>query len=427
MFTTREAARIGDRRTRVAALSGHIVEWYEFSAYGLLAAYLANTLFPSTDSATSLALTWATFAVAFVVRPVGGIVLGRLADRAGRRTALLTTIVLMSAATAGIGLTPATEAIGAWALVLFIGLRMVQGFAVGGEMPSAVPYYNEALPDDHTLSRRISLLAVGPWIASLGAAIIASWLSGALSAQDMDSWGWRIPFLLGLPLGLIALVLRWSAPESTVFERLVVDAERSQHPVREAFRTAWRPILAFGALALAFNVCIGVCLTGLPSEALLAGLPREDALRVSAVSYVAFIVFILAVPRLTVEWSRTRLVVAGGTCALVVVTPAVTLARSGEFASTVLACVLMGLPVGVLAVPAYRAMSDLFPARIRASAGGIAFNAATALSSLVASTTLLFRTAFGLTEGLFIWVVLASSIALAAALLPGRHLERVVG
>ncbi|NHI17978.1 MFS transporter [Microbacterium excoecariae] len=395
----------GHRRIRRAAFAGHLVEWYEFSIYGVLSAYLASAIFPDQDPAAALALTWATFSIAFLVRPVGGVVLARFSDRRGRRSALLVTIVIMSAATVGIGLVPNFAAIGVLAPVLFVALRMAQGFAVGGEMPSAVPYFGETVRGGARPARSLSVLATGPWVAALAGALLAGVIARFVSPEQMVAWGWRIPFLLALPLGIVAIALRVVAPESDA-SQAVRQRGPSARPLREALRIAPRAMVWLAAVSLAFNVTIAMCLGGLTSEALLAGLPNEGSIWVSAAAYVAFIAFILAAGRALADVPPARVVRWGAVALAVLALPAIALARTGVLAAVIGGVVLLAIPVALFANPVYVAMSRAFPARVRASAGGLAFNLATAVSSLVATTTLAARNVLGFEYGLVVWAAI---------------------
>src|SRR5688572_29255242 len=184
------------RRVVMASLVGTTIEWYDFFLYGSAAALVFNRLFfPSYDPAIGTLLAFATYAVGFVARPVGGIVFGHFGDRIGRKRLLMLSLILMGAATVLIGLLPTYAQIGIWAPALLVALRLVQGFAVGGEWGGAV-----LMAAEHGDSARRGLLASWPQAGvaagSLLSAGVLALIAGVQSEADFLAWGWRIPFLL---------------------------------------------------------------------------------------------------------------------------------------------------------------------------------------------------------------------------------------
>ncbi|MES4891490.1 MFS transporter [Streptomyces sp. NPDC096012] len=219
----------GPRVRAVAAGSvGNLVEWYEFGVYGFLATVLAERFFAPAGGGTAAALvrTYASFALAFFFRPVGAVVFGRLGDRWGRRPVLIGVVSLMSGATALIGVLPTYDAVGALAPWLLTSLRVVQGLAAGGEFGGAVALLTESAPPG-----RRGLY--GAWqsftvaLGLLGGAAVTAVTATVLSDAQLTSWGWRLPFLLALPLGLVALWLRTGLPESPSFAARGAEPEPS--------------------------------------------------------------------------------------------------------------------------------------------------------------------------------------------------------
>src|SRR5205085_12332672 len=202
-----DAQAIQTRRAVSAAVIGNVLEWYDFAVYAFVAGYLARKFFPPGDEGTALLATCLAYGLGFVARPLGGIILGRVGDTHGRKTALLITIALMAIGTVLIGVLPTYAAIGIAAPLFLVVARLLQGFSAGGEWGSSTAYIVEWAPTGQRglygsfqQTRVVAGLLLGSGIAALFATI--------LTAEQMNDWGWRIPFLLGGILGPAGLWMR---------------------------------------------------------------------------------------------------------------------------------------------------------------------------------------------------------------------------
>ncbi|MFG2821654.1 MFS transporter [Kitasatospora sp. NPDC048365] len=204
------------RKSLLASTIGNVLEWYEWSAYAVFTPFIAKAMFHSADTMSALLSTLAVFAVGFLMRPLGGIVFGGVADRRGRKFVLVTTMLMMAGGSLAIGLMPGYASIGAGASLALLLARMIQGFAHGGESATANTYIAEIAP-----SERRGLWGSIVFVAIFGGSALAFSVGGAvtslLSKSEVAQWGWRIPFLLGALLALAALYLRRSMDESEVF------------------------------------------------------------------------------------------------------------------------------------------------------------------------------------------------------------------
>ena len=201
-----------------AVVIGNALEWYDFIVFGFLTVIISRLFFPADSEYASLLLTMATFGVGYFMRPVGGILLGLYADRWGRKRALLLIIVLMTVAISMIGFAPTYAAIGIGAPLIILLARLLQGFAAGGEFGSATSFLIESAPP----GRRGfygSWQMVGQALALLAGAGIGAILTTTLSAEALDSWGWRIPFLMGLVIGPVGLYIRRHLDETEQLEK----------------------------------------------------------------------------------------------------------------------------------------------------------------------------------------------------------------
>ncbi|MDH6523344.1 MHS family proline/betaine transporter-like MFS transporter [Streptomyces sp. SAI-135] len=232
------------RRTTLAAAIGNTVENYDYAVYGFVAAVLAKNFFPDATPGVALLSTFAVFGAAFVVRPLGGLLLGPVADRLGRRPTLVLTLIGMAVVSTLIGLLPTTETIGIAAPILLVVLRMLQGLAAGGEYGTAIIYAAEFAPA-HRKGEMASRVQMGSLAGLLIGAFVVVGLNLSLSATAMQSWGWRVPFLLALPLGVIGLYLRSRLGETPEFVA-VRGRMQEQPPVDRRVR---RALLLIGVAA----------------------------------------------------------------------------------------------------------------------------------------------------------------------------------
>ncbi len=254
------------RRAVGASAIGNATEWFDYGIYAYGVTYISAALFPgSASEATLFAL--ATFAISFLVRPLGGFIWGPLGDKLGRKQILAITILLMSGATVCVGLVPNYSAIGWVAPAVLILLRMIQGFSTGGEYGGAATFMAEYAPD----KRRGffgSFLEFGTIAGfSLGAALMLGFSIG-LGDERMHAWGWRIPFFVALPLGLIGLYLRNRMEDTPVFRELE-EKGQSEHEATTAIKDLlvkyWKPVLLLGGLVIALNVCNYTLLSYMPT------------------------------------------------------------------------------------------------------------------------------------------------------------------
>ncbi|MFD3695313.1 MFS transporter [Streptomyces sp. NPDC058646] len=288
----------GIRRIVAASLVGTTIEWYDFFLYGSAAALVFNTLFfPSSDPLVGTMLAFLTYAVGFAARPLGGIVFGHFGDRVGRKKLLVVSLLMMGGATFAMGLLPTHASIGAGAPVLLTLLRLVQGFALGGEWGGAV-----LLVSEHGGERHRGFWASWPQAGAPGGNLLATGVLALLAAVQSEeaflAWGWRIPFLLSGVLVVIGLWIRVSVSESPVFlearrkaEAAAAAGARERPPVLQVLRTGRRQVLTAIGTRLGENVSYYV-LTAFLLVYVTAhlGLPKSDALNAvligSAVHFV---------------------------------------------------------------------------------------------------------------------------------------------
>lgn len=359
-------------RSILAAAAGNLLEWYDFVIYAYMAPYIAAKFFPSSDPLAGLMAAFATFGLGFVVRPLGGIVIGQVGDTRGRKSALLLTLFLMAAGTAGIGLVPSRASIGEAAPWLLLFCRLIQGFSAGGEWASATTFIYEWAPEGRRgffSSLQQSSVACG---MLLGSAIAASFTT-LLGARQMLDFGWRIPFLLGaliLPLGLYA----WRrVGETPVFESRLGSKVRAAAGMKLM-------VQAIGITAI-WTVAYYAVLTYMPLfTARFSRLGPAAALWSNALSLLVLALMTPLFGRLADRVGRKILVMAGAAAFAVFTYPLLLLiVRSGSVTPIVLAQILFALMTALYSGGAPAMMNEIFPPASRLLWMSTAYSLATAL------------------------------------------------
>ncbi|MCK8675426.1 MFS transporter [Rhodococcus sp. HM1] len=238
------------RRAALAGGVGTLIEYYDFSLYGYMAVVIAPLYFPSDNPVVSLLSALAVFGTAYLIRPLGGVVFGHLGDRLGRKKALLATLVCMGLGSTLMGLLPTPAQIGVWATVLLVLVRLLQGFSAGGEVGGSATFISESAP-----SRLKAFYGSFTPMGSTGGFALAAVIAGIVSAlttdAQMESWGWRVPFLLALPLTVFCLWIRTRVDETHDVDGTV--AKKSHAPVREVFVRQPRALLQATGISAAVN------------------------------------------------------------------------------------------------------------------------------------------------------------------------------
>jgi MHS family proline/betaine transporter-like MFS transporter len=401
------------RRVIAASFIGNFVEWFDYAVYGYLAVTIAAVFFPQTDPQAGLLLTFALFAISFLVRPLGGFVWGHIGDRVGRRTALSLSILIMSGATFCIALIPGYDMIGLWAPVLLLIVRVVQGFSASGEYAGASAFLVEYAP----ANRRGLYAAVVPASTAAGlllGSLLAGLLTTLLSSEAMHSWGWRLPFLLAAPMGLIGRYIRTKLEDTPVFRELAKEDEAVKAPVSSLFRNHWRQLLqAVGAVllnAVGFYVILSYMPTYLSSE---LGLGATESFLATTVALVTYIGFIFLTGMLSDRYGRKKVLIAASVSFILLTVPAFALLGTGNF----LVGAMLTLNDGTL--PSF--LAEMFPTRVRYSGFAVSFNLSNALFGGTApfmATLLIAATANDLAPA---WYLVAAALVSLVAVALSRE------
>ncbi|WP_166872275.1 MFS transporter [Salinibacterium sp. ZJ450] len=405
------------RRTFVGASAGHLIEWYDYGIYGFLAVYIGQAFFVSDDPVTSLLSSFAVFALSFFIRPLGGLFFGPLADKLGRRKTLVTVLILMAGSTFLLGVLPTYEAIGVGAPILLVLIRCVQGFSAGGEIGTITSFISEyAGPGRRGFST--SWLMVTAVLGLVLGGVVANGMTFLVGPEVMQAWGWRIPFLIAGPLGLISLYIRLKLEDSPEFRALQETGQTSKAPLREVFQ--WKRALALVFFIITLHSSIFYLVLTYAST-FMGKILGFDSGTVLLYVFLASLLAAVVMPfggMFTDRFGRKPflLVIAVlGTAAMIWFFLAGPGATPATFIWPLLATALL---FGLYASSTYATMSELLPTRVRSTGIAVAYNVPVAVfggSAPMIATWLIAETG-DITSPVYFFVAtgIASIIALIA-------------
>jgi MFS transporter, MHS family, proline/betaine transporter len=368
--TSAEHLRKSKRATFVAVL-GTFIEYYDFSIYGYVAATLAQVFFPKSNPTASLLDTLAVFGLAFLIRPIGAWFFGRLGDVRGRRTSLIASIVLMGLASTITGFLPGYALIGVMAPVLLVLMRLLQGFSTGGEIGGAASYIREWAPPH----RRALYIAFIPSVAQLGkglAAGIAALMAAMLTPADLLEWGWRVPYILALPLALLTIWLRLSVEDSPEFVVLASEQKPLKSPMQEIFSNYPKQLMKVITISMVQNIgtYLGTVFVAVYfSEVLQFTKSQATTIVLCAVLFASVLIPFAGLLGTKIGGKKT-LLIAYALYAVVSV-PEFMLMNQKSLTLALVGLLIGIIPYALCQAGTYSSMPELFPTRVRHS--GVAF------------------------------------------------------
>ena len=375
------------RRAATASFIGNFIEWFDYASYGYLATVIGLAFFPEADKSVQLMSTFAVFAMSFILRPVGAVVWGAWGDRWGRRWALSWSILIMSGSTFFIGLLPTYSVIGIAGAIGLLLLRMIQGFSASGEYAGAGTFLAEYAPP----SRRGIYTSLVPASTACGLLAGSLMVTGAfwlLTDEAMNAWGWRVPFLLAGPLGLIGRYIRVHLEDSPAYQEMRAEmpqeekSESWSEPLRLLLREHLHDtLITFGVSCLnafAFYMLLSYMPTYVHEE---LGFSQDTATLATSAMLVVYIISIFIMGHLSDSFGRRRMLIAACVAFIVLTVPLfVVMTKATGMLLVVILCqvvfaIILTANDGTLAT----FLAESFPTNVRYSGFALSFNGANAL------------------------------------------------
>ena len=422
------------KRVAFSSFLGNFIEWFDYASYSYFATVIAAVFFASEDPTAALISTFAVFAVSFVMRPLGAIFWGSMGDKKGRKWALSVSIFLMSGATFLIGCLPSYAVIGLGAPLLLLLLRMVQGFSAAGEYAGAATFLAEYAPTDRR-GLYCSLVPASTAVGLLVGSMLATLMTLFLPTEAVTSWGWRIPFLLAGPLGLVAHYIRTKLEDSPTYQAMqdvmVAQEGETRRPVRDLLKNHMRELLvSFGACMLN-AVGFYAVLTYLPTYLETAvGMPADQSQVATTIALVAYIGFIFISGKVSDRFGRKKMLITACVLFIVLTVPAFMLLNTADFwvvlGVELVMCFVLTINDGTLS--SY--LTETFPTEVRYTGFALSFNLANAIfggTAAMIGTWLISATGSTLSPAWY--MVGVSAVALVAMVLShensDKHLDEV--
>ncbi|WP_349975072.1 MFS transporter [Pseudomonas sp. WHRI 8519] len=360
-------------RVILAATIGNALEWYDFIVYGFLAATISRLFFPTDDPSAALLLATLSVGIGFVARPLGAIILGLYADRYGRKRALNVVILLMFISTAMIAFAPTYQQAGIWAAILIAVARLIQGFSAGGEFGSATSYLIESAPAhrrDFYGSWQMFAQASGALLST----IVGVMLFEVFTQETIDSWAWRLPFLVGLLIGPVGLYIRRHLDEPEEFKKV----QGVKVPLNQVFRLYPAQLSAGTIVSAAVNVMSYVIITYLPLYAKQTlGLNQSEAFKALLIAVLLRMALIPLFGMLSDRVGRNKVLVTGLALFAITIYPAYGyIIQSPSFMSLVVVECWFAVLIAAVYAPSPTYLSELFPVEVRGIGLSIAYNLA---------------------------------------------------
>ena len=397
------------RRAVIAGAAGNAMEWYDFAVYGYFAPTIGARFFPSANPTEQLISAFGVFAAGFLMRPIGAILFGHIADRLGRRPALTLSVIAMAVPTLLMGVLPDYQQIGVVASLAMVALRLLQGLSVGGEYTTSIAFLVESAPVRHR-GRAGSWSPAGGLIGVLLGSGVAALVNATLPAGAMAAWGWRIPFVLGFGVGLAGLYVRLRMTE-TFAEPLAA----GRLPLLEAARTEYRAMLRVFGMGLLvgvnFYMVFVYAVTYLQE---VVHVSAAEALDINTLNMIVLLLTTLVGGVLSDRVGRRPVMTAAALATLLLAYPLFWLMSQPREVTIGLGQMGFAVLLGVFIGPLPAAMAETFPAPVRCSAMSVSYNVGQAVfggTTPMVATYLIARSHDDLSPAFYVMAMAAVSLA----------------
>lgn len=364
------------RKVVISGMIGNALEWYDYALYAQFAMVIESKFFPKSDF--SEILTFAVFAAGFVARPLGGILFGQIGDRFGRRMALVVGILMMAIPTAGIGLLPSYESIGITAPIILVIIRLIQGFSLGGEFSGCIAYIVEHSPvDKRGLAGSASFVSM--CLGMLFGLFVANIFKFTLSEEDLMSWGWRVPFIMGLFIGLVGLYIRTHLSESPIYKAAKAKGALSPRPFRETLQKYWKEVLM--AVVVYVNVTAPFYTTTVFISSYMHNLGYEQTqgAYVTSLILISMTIMFPISAYLSDRIGRKPVLIWTSVILAISIYPIFLALHTMNYTLVILSQILFSAIIGVYMGPVPTILVEMFPTRVRFTGVAISYNLSTAI------------------------------------------------
>lgn len=367
------------RKVIAACMVGNALEWYDFALFGQFAVILSKLFFPQHDSYVGMVATYTIFATGFFMRPLGGIVFGYIGDRYGRKVSLVVSIIMMALPTALIGVLPTYEQIGIWAPITLCLIRLIQGASIGGEFSGCIAFLVEYSPmNKRALVGSVSMVSLV--LGMLLGSVVAISVSKCMSTEAFESWGWRIPFLIGIVVALIGIYVRLGIHESPIYLKAKEKKSLSKKPVREIFSDYLSPLVIAIGLYLTVTVpfySLTIFIQSYMSKYM--GFSQQEALNINLMSLTIVMLILPVSAYLSDIYGRKKVMKYSSFGIILFIYPIIWLLHLGSFNMAIVSQVIFALLVGTYMGPIPAVLVELFPTRVRFTGVALSYNLSAAL------------------------------------------------